>query len=791
MKNFIKYTVLSFALMFIALSCEDQNIPERVNIQHPSDQSDFPRDNEYYRQLREYKKTDHTLAFGWYGSWTAVGASYQSRLVSAPDSMDIISIWSQWHSLTPQQMADKEVVQKIKGTKVTYTIFSNDLPEPFLVDGQITDEGIEAYAKAYCLDSMNKYSYDGIDIDYEPGFGAVGPFVGHNNELFKKLILAMGKYVGPKSGTGRLFIIDGVPFAVHTEVAEYFDYGIVQAYNSYGNSDLQTRFNNAFNKGWKPEQYIFTENFEAHWKTGGVNFDGKMPSLFGMALFNPTQGKSGGFGSYHIEYEYGHSDMPYKFTRKAIQLANPSPVGDFTKNLVSISDYKSIPHYNIEVSPSGHLFGEVKCNVSARLWKETTTALDVDLKVDNSLVVRYNGQMGTEYKTIDASMIMFSAPLHFVEGTQEAEMPIVVSVDGLASLDEGEYMIAVCPDVQGSQSVSINEREYIKYITITKQLKQIQVSITGATQTASLNIMSLIDGEVAGSTSYSIPSINLSQTSISDLTVDFVVDASLVKLYNSTYGTSHSALAADNIQIEGEFAVAIGSTSSTGAAVKCSVIDPSLLEMGGSLIALRPTFGDNEDYAASSVAGVQYILVYKGEQNILPLQKLEEFRNNSSLVDNLGNKLDWAFGIRNLSSVGGSGVWNYDDKVDLMFDGKDAATGYWHAIFGNYWSWNGTSGGELTLDMKGQYNVSTLLWWTYASNSNHGVRLLKSVMTSVDGTNWVTHNSGDVEITRGTDRQQWISFIKPVEAKYIRLVVTGGFSDYCGMCEMEVWTSNN
>ena len=32
--------------------------------------------------------------------------------------MDIISIWSQWHSLTPEQIADKEFVQKIKGTKV-------------------------------------------------------------------------------------------------------------------------------------------------------------------------------------------------------------------------------------------------------------------------------------------------------------------------------------------------------------------------------------------------------------------------------------------------------------------------------------------------------------------------------------------------------------------------------------------------------------------------------------------------------------------------------------------------
>ena len=31
--------------------------------------------------------------------------------------------------------------------------------------GEYTDEAIEAYAKAYCKDSMDKYSYDGIDVD--------------------------------------------------------------------------------------------------------------------------------------------------------------------------------------------------------------------------------------------------------------------------------------------------------------------------------------------------------------------------------------------------------------------------------------------------------------------------------------------------------------------------------------------------------------------------------------------------------------------------------------------------
>ena len=34
-------------------------------------------------------------------------------------------------------------------------------------------------------------------------------------------------------------------------------------------SDLQGRFDDADANGWKPEQYIFTENFESLWSTGG------------------------------------------------------------------------------------------------------------------------------------------------------------------------------------------------------------------------------------------------------------------------------------------------------------------------------------------------------------------------------------------------------------------------------------------------------------------------------------------------------------------------------------------
>ncbi len=462
-----------------AVGCSDWTDNEREITQHPEEQSPIIRDDAYYQALREYKKTNHKIAFGWYGSWTAVGASYQTRLQSAPDSMDIISIWSQWHTLTPEQIADKEFVQKIKGTKVTYTIFSDKMPEPFLTEigkGEYTDEAIEAYAKAYCKDSMDKYNYDGIDIDYEPGFGASGPFVGHDNELFSKLIIAMSKYVGPKSGTGRLLMIDGVPFAVAKEVVDCFDYGIVQAYASSGYTDLQSRFNKAAAKGWKPEQYIFAENFESYWKTGGVNHtcsDGRIVhSLLGMARFNPTQGFGAGFGAYHMEYEYANTETPYKYMRQAIQDVNPSG-GALIVNLSSAN----VSNNKIVIEDDGSLTGEVNDAIQLVANRPVATDMSFATTLNNDLVKEYNTKHGTEYQTVDPSLVGIG-PVNFA-ANDYISSKMEVKVD-FAKLTKGSYLIPIVVELPENETISMKGSN-IHYLLVELVQTGIQTDATAVT----------------------------------------------------------------------------------------------------------------------------------------------------------------------------------------------------------------------------------------------------------------------------------------------------------------------
>lgn len=306
-KKLVSATIVGTAVFSIA--CSDWTEPEIKVIQDLT-KPNIEKDETYWENLRAYKKSDHAIAFGWFGFWNGGTTKTSGALRNCPDSMDIIAIWGNERTkfnLTQAQIEDMRYVQQVKGTKVVFTIFSHFVEFGF----PETDQGIEDYANALC-DSVYKYGYDGLDLDHEP-------YVGGENAYFRdrvqmtKFVKALGKRLGPKSGSGKLLLVDGELWEITAEAAPYFDYAVAQAYGS-GASSLQSRYDRIENN-WEPEQFVVTENFEAYWKTGG--------RLLEQAVWNPRQGRKGGVGTYHMEYECAH-DPDYKFLRQAIQIQNPA-----------------------------------------------------------------------------------------------------------------------------------------------------------------------------------------------------------------------------------------------------------------------------------------------------------------------------------------------------------------------------------------------------------------------------------------------------------------------------------
>ena len=63
-----------------------------------------------------------------------------------------------------------------------------------------------------------------------------------DNETFSYFIKSMGKYIGPQSGTSKVFILDGCvnTFPDPDDNAKYFDYFVSQAYTIWGAGDTSS-----------------------------------------------------------------------------------------------------------------------------------------------------------------------------------------------------------------------------------------------------------------------------------------------------------------------------------------------------------------------------------------------------------------------------------------------------------------------------------------------------------------------------------------------------------------------
>ena len=339
MKNIFKLLLLS-VVAFIYAACDTD-----VETKNPANLTDPARTPEYYESLRAYKKTDHPVAFGWFGNWVGSGTSLENSLRGLPDSVDFVSIWGNWRNLSAERKADLEYVQKVKGTRALMCFIVQSIGEQLTPEGEDPttfwgegDEAIVKYANAIC-DTIDKYGYDGFDYDYEPHYGHAGNISG-KPAAEKVFIEALSRRLGPKSGSDKMLVIDGEPQSINPEVGPCFNYFIVQAYDCHGDADLDNRLNETiehYDGVLTPEEvakkYIVTENFEKHALAGGYAFTDRygnnMMSVEGMARWQPIingkKAQKGGIGTYHMEYEYMAGKQPsYPALRKGIQIMNPS-----------------------------------------------------------------------------------------------------------------------------------------------------------------------------------------------------------------------------------------------------------------------------------------------------------------------------------------------------------------------------------------------------------------------------------------------------------------------------------
>lgn len=290
---------------------------------------------QYYKNLRDYKKSDHSIAWGWFTDYTQ-STSLATRFLGLPDSLDICSLWGgipsddsthvDTHYL-PEVYREMKYVQEVKGTKLVVPTIIRIRTRPEFYDSiWVKQNDPQAAMRAYAQDLLRpifENGLDGIDMDYEP---EGDPLSGGNLDYFVEYV---GQFVGPmaspdstftypdgytiKGNPNMLLCIDYYGSAPGSNTNKYTNWYVNQ---TYGGGPGRLPFS-----GCPTEKVVYTENVGDNWKAAECG------KLLTYARYQPSTGRKGGFGAFFMHRDYintGYGCSNYANMRHGIQIQNPA-----------------------------------------------------------------------------------------------------------------------------------------------------------------------------------------------------------------------------------------------------------------------------------------------------------------------------------------------------------------------------------------------------------------------------------------------------------------------------------
>ena len=350
--KFLRYLLPFMVLGIVVASCDTDQ--ESTDVVGPYTYSPL-----YYQNLRDYKASDHSIAWGWFADYMQSN-SMATRFLGLPDSMDIVSLWggipttdstlADGHYL-PDVEKEMRFVQQTKGTKfvVPTIIRIRNFPEFYdsiWVKKNDQQEAMRQFA-GYLLAQIFVNDLDGVDLDYEP---EGDPLSGSNLDYFVEFL---GKFVGPKASATCRYVAklqrtrwvekkmeDGTVKKV--KESYYDDYEIVGdstkllCIDYYGSApgDKTNEYTNWYVNqtygggpgglpfaGCPTEKVVYTENVGDNWRSPEAG------KLLTYARYQPAKGRKGGFGAFFMHRDYintGYGCSNYANMRHGIQIQNPA-----------------------------------------------------------------------------------------------------------------------------------------------------------------------------------------------------------------------------------------------------------------------------------------------------------------------------------------------------------------------------------------------------------------------------------------------------------------------------------
>lgn len=155
-----KITKYIFAAIFVLLfACSDWTDTESIDIDIPK--VNGKQKEEYYKDLRAYKETNHKITYLWFDNSVKIAQSNGQLLTSVPDSVDIICLSN------PFDLVEKEItsMKELKAERAYSYVYALDIEGIKTVYRQLL---LEANQDKKEIVSLPVYMQDTLNIAIKP-----------------------------------------------------------------------------------------------------------------------------------------------------------------------------------------------------------------------------------------------------------------------------------------------------------------------------------------------------------------------------------------------------------------------------------------------------------------------------------------------------------------------------------------------------------------------------------------------------------------------------------------------
>lgn len=309
MKRKNSILLICFSLLAVSYgftSCDDWTETESIDkkVERPWDQ-DPELWAQYTAALREYKKSDHFLAYARLHNSPEVATSEKDFMRCLPDSLDIVSLTNADNFST----YDREdlFVMREKGTRVLYQVDYAGRAEEFDDVQKLTaylDRVISA-VKGTCLDG---YAFTGIPKSGDAATAAAAALI------VEKLSAAREE--------GQLLVFEGNPLFVASADRAKIDYFVLNTERTTNVTDLKMQVLGATGYAAVPAEKLLVA---ASAGSSLISEDQtEYAAITEMANRVVSLGPLAGLGLYNIGEDYYDAKLNYTLIRNAIQTLNPS-----------------------------------------------------------------------------------------------------------------------------------------------------------------------------------------------------------------------------------------------------------------------------------------------------------------------------------------------------------------------------------------------------------------------------------------------------------------------------------